>query len=448
MNCPGRPPARARPSQTARAADRRLWPFRAPSGKERGKGTPVLRRLTPTRPLPFVELVLLLAALMSMMAFSIDSIMPALPLLAETYSPAAPERAQLVISAFVLGTGAGQLLIGPFSDSFGRRPALILGVGLFVGGALLARAAGSLETLLALRFVQGTGAAASRVVSQAVMRDLFSGRAQARVGSIVFSFFVVIPAVAPLIGQQVIGFAGWRGLFAVYGWMGIFVLTWFLLRQPETLAPENRRAFRLGRILVAMREVLATPVALRYLLVATLGFGQLIGYISSAQPVFVDALGAGDRFVYYFAGVALISGLSGFLNARLVMRLGMRPMASWAFGGQFVLAATLWLLWQIGAFDALGQPVQLGIFIAWSVSLFFMNGLTFGNITALAMEPLGHIAGTASAVIGALSSILAVAIAAPIGLAFDGSPRPLILGAAICSGLAFAFVWSDRKRVR
>jgi len=397
----------------------------------------------PTRALPFAELVLLLAALMSMMAFAIDSILPALPDIAADFSPDDPSRAQLVIAAFVLGTGLGQFFIGPFSDSFGRRRALMLGVGLFIAGALGARAAGSLDALLAFRVLQGTGAAASRIVSQAVMRDLFSGRAQARVGSIVFSFFVIVPAVAPLLGQQIIALVGWRGLFASYGWLGAVVLVWFLARQPETLNPENRRSFRLGRVLVAMREVLATPVALRYLLVASLGFGQLMAYISSAQQIYVDALGAGDRFVYYFAGVALISGLSGFLNSRLVMRLGMRPLASAAFTSQVVIAGVLAALWLSGAISVLAQGWQLAIFIGWSVTFFFMNGLTFGNITALAMEPLGHIAGTASAVIGALSSILAVAIAAP-----NGSPGPLLAGVVVCSVLALTLIRGDRDRVR
>lgn len=406
------------------------------------------RLAAPTRALPFPELVLLLAALMSMMAFAIDSTLPALPALAAEFTPDQPSRAQLVVTAFVLGTGVGQFFIGPFSDSYGRRPALILGVGLFVIGALGARSAGSAELLLTFRFVQGLGAAASRIVSQAVMRDLFSGRAQARVGSLVFTFFVVVPAVAPLIGQQVIGLAGWRGLFATYAGMGTLILAWFLVRQPETLAPERRRPFRLGGVLVAMWDVLSNRVALRYLVAASFGFGQLIGYISSAQQVYVDALGAGNRFPIYFAVVALISAASGFLNSRLVMRLGMRPLASWAFGSQLIIATLFWAAWQFGAMDALSQPARLGLFIAWSVTVFFMNGLTFGNITALAMEPMGHIAGTASAVIGALSSIFAVAIAAPIGLAFDGTPRPLVLGVALCSTAAFALVWTDRKRQR
>ncbi|RME18627.1 MAG: MFS transporter [Alphaproteobacteria bacterium] len=407
-----------------------------------------MRLPAPTRPLPLAELVLLLAALMSMMAFSIDSVMPALPAIAEAFVPEAPSRAQLVILAFVFGTGAGQLVIGPFSDRFGRRPALVLGVGTYVLGALMALGATSLGALLAARLVQGLGAAGSRVVSQAVMRDLFSGRAQARVGSLVFTFFVMVPAVAPFIGQQVIAQTGWRGLFWVYVAMGGAVLGWFLLRQPETLTETNRRPFRLAPVLRAMAEVLRQPVARRYLIVSTLGFGQLMAYIASAQQVFAGAFGVGERFPLYFAIIALISAGSGFLNARLVMHLGMRPMAMVAFGAQIGLAGAFWALWASGAVEALAPGLSLGLFLGWSVTLFFMNGLTFGNITALAMEPLGHIAGTASAVIGALSSVGGVFIALPIGQAFDGSPRPLALGVALCSALAFALVWGDRKRDR
>ena len=408
-----------------------------------------MRRLfTPSRPPAFAELVILLAGLMSLMAFSIDSLLPAMPAFAAAFSPDAPSRAQLVVSAFIFGAGVGQLFIGPFSDSYGRRRALVLGVGFYALGALMAMMAFSLESLLAARFVQGLGAAAGRVVSQSVTRDLFSGRAQARVGSLIFTFFIVVPAIAPLIGQGVISVVGWRGLFGVYLGFGVVVLIWFLLRQPETLDPAYHRPFRLGKVMEAILEVVRSTVAMRYLVVMTLGFGQLMAYISSAQEIYVEALGVGARFPLYFALVALVAGTSGPINARLVMRLGMRPLASVAFGSQLIFATLVWALWAAGAFDGLSAEWHLWIFIAWSISLFFMNGLTFGNVTALAMEPLGHIAGTASAVIGAFSSILAVGIAAPVGLAYDGSPKPLMLGVAICSAVAFALVWTDRARDR
>ena len=412
-------------------------------------GSSDMRLTTPTRPLRQTELVMLLAALMSLMAFSIDSIMPALPEIAGDFIPDAPSRAQLAISSFVIGTGIGQIFLGPFSDSFGRRPTLLLGIGLFIAGAHSARVSTGLEPFLVARFVQGLGAASSRIVSQAVMRDLYSGREQARIGSIVFTFFVVIPALAPLIGQGIVALTGgWRGLFAAYSGLGTLVLAWFLLRQPETLAPDRRRPFGLGPVIAAAWEVLRTPVALRYLIVASLAFGQLMSYINSAQQVFADTLGAGTRFPVYFAAIALLSGVSGFINARVVMRLGMRPLARLAFASQAVIAGAFWLAWHFGLIDRLPAATTLALFVAWSVTLFFMNGMTFGNITALAMEPLGHVAGTASAVLGALSSVLAMVIAVPVGLAFDGTPRALLLGVALCSAAAFWLIHRDRDRVR
>ena len=368
-------------------------------------GSSDMRLTTPTRPLRQTELVMLLAALMSLMAFSIDSIMPALPEIAGDFIPDAPSRAQLAISSFVIGTGIGQIFLGPFSDSFGRRPTLLLGIGLFIAGAHSARVSTGLEPFLVARFVQGLGAASSRIVSQAVMRDLYSG-------------------------------------------LGTLVLAWFLLRQPETLAPDRRRPFGLGPVIAAAWEVLRTPVALRYLIVASLAFGQLMSYINSAQQVFADTLGAGTRFPVYFAAIALLSGVSGFINARVVMRLGMRPLARLAFASQAVIAGAFWLAWHFGLIDRLPAGTTLALFVAWSVTLFFMNGMTFGNITALAMEPLGHVAGTASAVLGALSSVLAMVIAVPVGLAFDGTPRALLLGVALCSAAAFWLIHRDRDRVR
>lgn len=399
-------------------------------------------------PLPFFELILLLAAMFSIMAFSIDSTLPAMPDIARELVPENATRAQLVIGSFVFGTGLGQLLFGPVSDSFGRRTALTLGVALYVLAAFGARQAGSLDALLVFRFIQGLGASAPRIVSQAITRDLFKGREQARVSSLTFMFFVVVPAVAPLAGQQVIEAFGWRSIFTLYMAMGGLLVGWFLIRMPETLRPENVRPFRLSPILRAGGEVLRTPVALRYLVVMGLAFGQLIGYISSAQHVYVEALGAGERFPLYFALVALISAGSAFLNSRLVMRLGMRKLIIWAFATQVVFAGLLASIWGLGWLDGLSQTARLWIFILWSITLFFMNGLTFGNAVALSMEPLGHIAGTASAVLGAASTMIGVALAVPIGLAFDGTPRPVMTGAALCSALALWLVWRDRGRAR
>lgn len=409
---------------------------------------PLLRFIRPTRRLSTPELVALLAALMSLMAFSTDSILPAMTELAETLAPDDKSRTQYIVSTFLLGSGIGMMIFGPMSDSFGRRRALAAGVGLYIVASGAAAFAGSLEVLLVLRLFMGIGAAATRTVSQAVTRDLYSGAQQARISSLIFMAFVIVPAAAPLVGQQIIWAVGWRGLFGTYMIFGGLILAWFLLRQPETLAPEHRRIFRLVPILTAAWEVIRTPVSARYVLVQMMLYGQFIAYLSSAEQLWVDAMGAGDRFPLYFAGVSILAAGAGFLNSRVVVRVGMRRMLLWAFGSQTGFALVAFGLFASGVMEAAPAWVPVMVFALWSVSLFFINGLTLGNVTALAMEPLGHLAGTASAVIGALGMGSAMLIAAPLGQAFDGTPRPIMLGAALCSAIAVTLVATDMGRRR
>lgn len=407
------------------------------------------RIFAPKSPPHQLELVAIFALLMSTLAFSTDSLLPALPLIAEALTPEDPSHAQLLVSSFMLGTGLGMLLFGPMADSFGRRRALAFGLGLFVLAVIGARFSSDLKWLLIFRLVQGFGAAASRTVVQTVTRDLFSGPRQAQVASLTFMFFVLVPAIAPLAGQAVIVLWGWRAMFTVYALFAMSVAAWFLTRVPETLKPENKRPFRLGSVMAAGLEVVRTPVSLRYLLVLVLMYAQFMSYISAGEQLYTEAIGVSSAaFPYYFALVALVSAGGGFINARLVMKLGMRKMIAVAFGSQAIFAGAYWLSWQMGVMEVVPFGVKVGLFLFWSMTLFFMNGMTMGNTNALAMEPLGHIAGTASSVLGALSIVAGISIAAPIGLAFDGTPRPIVLGAAICSALGFLLVYTDLKRQR
>ncbi|EAQ10920.1 DHA1 family bicyclomycin/chloramphenicol resistance-like MFS transporter [Maritimibacter alkaliphilus HTCC2654] len=402
----------------------------------------------PTKRIGTLELVAILAGLMSLMAFTTDSMLPAMTDIAAEMARDDKSRTQYLVSIFLLGGAAGMLLFGPLADSIGRRGALAAGIGTYVVAAIAGVFAPSLELLILSRFFMGFGAAAARIVSQTVTRDLFSGAEQARIASLIFMFFVVVPAAAPLLGQQIIFFVGWRGLFGVYVLFGLLVLGWFLLRQPETLDPAHRRAFRIKPILAAAREVLTTPVSRRYLAVQVLMYGQFIAYLSAAEQLWVDALGVGDMFPVYFAIIALLSAGAGFINSRLVMRVGMRRMLIAAFGSQTVFATLAFGLWTLGGLETASDPVRIGVFMAWTLSLFFINGLTLGNVTALAMEPLPHVAGTASAVIGAFGMGLGMPIAAAIGQAFDGTPRPIMLGAVGCSCLALTLVLTDMGRER
>ncbi len=388
----------------------------------------------PTKPLGLVEFIALMAMMFAIMAFSIDSLLPALPQIGAELSPDDLNRAQLVVGAFVLGMGAGQLFMGPASDRFGRRSTVLFGLVLYLLASVAAIYSNSLPALLIWRFVQGVGGSAPRTVGVAITRDLYSGRMMARVSSFTFMVFVMVPAIAPYIGQLVINAWDWRAMFVAYILVGLVLGAWFLSRQPETLAPEDQKPFTLARFMRGVREVLSHRRVVIHIAVLTLGFSLLMAYISSAQPIFVDALGVGDRFALFFAAMTVVSSPAALLNAKLVMRLGMSRLVSLTYAVQAIIATTLALAWWAGMVP---EAWALWVFFAWSCTVFIMNGFNFGNLNALAMEPLGHVAGTGAALIGSISTVLSVVIAVPIGLAYNGTPLPLITGAAVLSVLAW-----------
>jgi len=385
----------------------------------------------PTERLGQTEFIALTAMLFATIAFSIDAMLPALPEIASDLTPADPNRAQLILTSFVLGMGAGTFVAGPISDALGRRPVILGGAALYILGAGLAWVAQSLELVLAARVLQGLGAAGPRVVSLAMVRDLYSGREMARIVSFAMMIFTLFPAVAPLIGSFIIAGFGWRGIFGAFIVFSLLSAAWLWIRQPETHPPEARRPLRTGPILEAAREVLSHRLILTTIAVQMLGFGALFGTLSSTQQIFDQTFGRAESFPVWFALIAVISGSGSLLNAAIVVRLGMRRVISatlavqcaLAFGFALVTAAGLWPAW--GYFPA---------YLAWTTFVFFSAGLTFGNINALAMEPVGHIAGMAASIVGSLATVAAVFIAAPIGLAYDGTPVPLALGVALCSG--------------
>jgi len=395
-----------------------------------------------SRPAPgFAEFVALLAMLFATIAFSIDAMLPALPRIADELSPEAPNRAQLIVTTFVLGMGVGTLFMGPISDAVGRRPVIVGSLALYIAAALVAGRAGSLEILLAARFVQGLGAAGPRTVTLAMVRDLYAGREMARVMSIVLTVFIIVPAVAPSIGAVIIALSDWRGVFMAFVVFGLVSGSWLMLRQPETLPPGRRRALGVAPILAAAHEVLGSRLAVTYIAALSLGFGQMFGFLSTLPQIFDEVFHRSATFPFWFAGLAGFGALSSISNAALVMRLGMRRLATAAFAVQATAAAAM-----------LSADAGLGLggfapFYVWMIISFFCIGLTFGNLNALAMEPMGHIAGLAAAVIGSVSTVGAVLIAVPIGLAYDGSVRPLVAAVLICSSLALMLMLSARRHV-
>ncbi|PSL19477.1 DHA1 family bicyclomycin/chloramphenicol resistance-like MFS transporter [Shimia abyssi] len=379
------------------------------------------------------EFIAMCAMLFATIAFSIDAMLPALPEIGQELSPENLNRAQLILTSFVLGMGIGTFFTGPLSDRFGRKPVLIGGAMLYTVCAFVAWRSQTLETVLIARMVQGIGAAGPRIVTMAIIRDMFSGREMARIVSFAMMIFTIVPAFAPALGAVIIDFAGWRSIFVSFMVFSIITALWVAIRQPEPLAIENRRPFSLSRLIAAVSEMWAIPAVRISILVQSLIFGVLFAVISSVQQIYDISFEHGHDFHLWFAGVALISGSASFLNARLVMRLGMRYLITVTKGAQILFAAAMVLATMI---LPLGETLFY-VFVFWQLTVFFSIGMTIGNLNALAMEPLGHMAGTAASVMGAIATIAGAAIAMPIGLAFDGTPLPLALSTTICSAFGF-----------
>ncbi|MGB5557498.1 MAG: multidrug effflux MFS transporter [Paracoccaceae bacterium] len=390
--------------------------------------------MTPTKPLRMPEFIAMMAVLFATLAFSIDAMLPALPDIATQLSPEAPNRAQLIVLSFVLGMGVGTILTGPLSDAFGRKIVITWGIGLYIVGAVLAFYAQTLELLLAARVLQGLGAASPRIVPMAMIRDLYEGRRMAQITSFVMTVFMLVPAVAPAIGALIIDFAGWRYIFAAFILFAVIGGTWLNLRQPETLPRERRRPLNFGQLRLAVAEIASNRMVMLYTAVLTLGFTQMMALIASIQPIYDVTYDQGVNFPLWFALSALIAASGTVLNAALVMRVGMRRLALRAYLAQAIFAAAFLVLYQLSLIPAM---LAFPLWFIWSVSIFFMAGLTFGNLNALALQPMGHIAGTASSVIAAISTIVSVVLAIPIGQAFNATPVPLLIGTAICSGLCW-----------
>lgn len=371
------------------------------------------------------------------MAFSIDAMLPALPQIAAELSPDNPNRAQLVVTSFVLGMGIGTLFTGPLSDAFGRKPVLLGGAAVYCLASALAIFAQSLELMLAARLLQGLGAAGPRVVALAIIRDLYKGRAMAQTMSFVMMVFTLVPAMAPTIGSGIISFAGWHGIFWAFLAFSVTSMIWLGFRQPETLPAERRVPLHVASLRAAVGEILGNGVVVRAIAIQSLCMGILFSMISSVQPIFDTTFGRGDSFPLWFGGIAIFAASGTVLNASLVMRLGMRTIVNAVLAMQMVLAGVMTLVTLAGLWP---EWLLFPAFVLWLGSIFFMIALCMGNMNALAMEPVGHIAGLAASVIGSVSTVVAVFIAVPIGLLFDGTILPLAAGVFICASGAFAIL--------
>ncbi len=388
--------------------------------------------------IPRWEFIALAAALMALNALAIDIMLPGLQQIGASLGVDNENHRQYVITAYLVGFGLAQLFFGPLSDRFGRRVPLICGLVVYVMAAFASGFAPTFETLLAMRFVQGLGAAATRVITISIVRDVFGGRAMAEVMSLVFMVFMVIPVVAPSLGQLVMLFSEWHMIFILMASIALCIATWATVRLPETLHPEYRRDFTARVIADGFRIVLTNRVALLYMLATTAVFGALFGFINSAQQVYVGIYGLGVWFPVLFAVIAGMMAVSSFVNSRLVGRFGMRRLSHGALLGFFAVTS----IWFIASLFG-----QLPLYVF--VPLFGMAMLQFGwigsNFNAIAMEPLGHLAGTASSVQGFTQTFGGAIIGAAIGQSFDGTTTPLAAGFCGVSILALIFVLMAEK---
>lgn len=402
----------------------------------------MLKKTDNNRPVSFGEFVALMALMTSMVAMSIDATLPALAQIGQALDVVRENDNQLVISLLFLGLAVGQMFYGPLSDSIGRRPAVYIGFGLFFLGCILSMFAASFTMLLVGRVLQGLGAAGPRIVTLALVRDLYQGRPMARVMSFVAMVFILVPVIAPLFGQMILLAASWRAIFGFYMAMALIACLWFTLRQPETLPLNLRAPFSLVRIGRTIGQILANPIARGYTLAAGLVSGAFIGYLNSAQQIFQDQYGLGRLFPLFFAGLALALGTASFMNARLVMRYGMRLLSQSAgltLGGlSFAFLAI--------AFVLAGQPPLWALMVYLLLS-FFCVGILFGNLNALAMEPLGHVAGVGAAVVGSLSTFVSLLLGTLIGQSYNGTILPLVGGFAVLSAATVTVMrWADSGR--
>jgi len=394
----------------------------------------------PARPLP--EFIALMALTISIVALATDAMLPALAPIGAELGVSASNDNQLVVTAFFLGLAVGQLFFGPVSDSIGRKPAINAGFLLFAIGSVMSFVASDFDTMLAGRVLQGIGAAGPRTVAVALIRDQYAGRAMARIMSFVMTVFILVPIVAPMLGQAILYIGDWRGIFALFVALAALAILWMSLRQPETLPKEKRRPFSIMRIVRAALEVLRTRAAVGAALAAGLIFSAMIGYLSSSQQIFQDTYGLGDLFPVFFAILAIAIGAASLTNARLVMRLGMRKLTVRALGAIIVLSATFFAIAVVFS----GKP-PLWAFMVYGMPTFFCMGILFGNLNAMAMEPLGHIAGVGSAVVASLTGFVSLALGSAIGQSYDGTVLPLVGGYGVLAAAALALVlWVGRGR--
>ncbi len=381
------------------------------------------------------EFIALAAFLMAINSLAIDIMLPALQQIGSSLGVMNENHRQYVVTAYLIGFGSAQLIYGPLSDRFGRRKPLLVGIIIYVISAFGIALIPSFAGLLALRFIQGLGSAATRVITVSIVRDVFGGRLMAEVMSLIMMVFMIVPVIAPGSGQVIMLVSTWHMIFVFIGTMATLVGAWMYFRLPETLKPENIRPLTVRSVASGFKIVLTDRVALCYTLASTFLFGALFGFINSAQQIYNNIYGLGVYTPLAFGGVAAFMALSSFVNSQFVGRFGMRRLSHTALLG-FVAITFCWLLVQLYG----PAPMPFPLFMVFFALAMFQFGWIGSNFNSLAMEPLGHVAGTASSVLGFMSTVGGASIGACIGQFYNGTATPMVIGYFTVSLIGVVFV--------
>ena len=375
---------------------------------------------------------------MALNGLAVDTMLPALPAIGDDLGVADENNRQLIITAYLLGFGIFQLVYGPLSDRYGRKPVLLSGVVVYALFSAVTAVAHSFDTVVFARFMQGAGSAASRVLVIAIVRDCYSGRRMARVMSLAFMIFLIVPILAPAIGQGVMLFVSWHFIFVGLTVFASLLGLWVWKRLPESLPVHKRLPLSPRRVLSAFKVVVTTRQSIGYCLGMTLVLGALYGYLVSVQQIFADVFDTGGVFVVYFALTALSMAMASFLNSRIVERFGTRLVSHLALCGMLVTS-------MVGLLLVLTQWQSLASFVALQSAMLFFFGFTAPNFGAMAMESVGHIAGTASSVQGCITSVGAAVLGFAIGHIYNGTTVPMFLSFALLTIAALGVVYKTDK---
>jgi DHA1 family bicyclomycin/chloramphenicol resistance-like MFS transporter len=386
----------------------------------------------------FKQFVAFVAAVMATNALAIDTMLPALPVIGHALGITADNDRQWIVTAYLLGFGAAQIVYGTLADRYGRRPVLLVALGLYALFSAVAGFAGSFEVMVAARVLQGVGAAGTRVLAVSIIRDRYAGRQMARVMSLAFIVFLAVPIAAPSLGQLIMRVAPWYAIFFALAIFGAAVMVWAAIRLPETLHADDRLPISATRIWGAFSIALSQRKAVGYMLAMTVMLGGLFGYINSVQQVFSEVFHAAPLFPLVFGLTAVFIAAASLLNASIVGRLGTHRVSHIALLGYVLVAAAHAALAWYG-------EETLWVFAVCQSLMMFCFGLVVSNFGAMAMEPLGHIAGTASSVQGFVTTVGGALLGFVIGQQFDGSAIPMTLGFVCFGAAALVIVYVTEK---